>query len=178
MGKLMQQLVEYDLIKDYAVVIDWFLSEDDKFPDVIGKKNLPGWTSNDVGRFTKKVKSSIKIKSQNYKCFSYAAKTRIQFPKQRYRSNSRFPKIIMTKGNGEGRDLLRHIRNGIAHGNATIYPRNQTYVIVFIDFDRDSKTQTAYMLFELEVLKELMKINEVMQVDIAKRAKSKKKSKK
>lgn len=27
MGKLMQQLVEYDLIKDYAAVIDWFLSE-------------------------------------------------------------------------------------------------------------------------------------------------------
>lgn len=178
MGKLMQRLVDYDLMKDYATTIDWFLSEDDKFPKAIGKEQLPGWTSNDVGRFTKRVKSSIGINSDNYDCFSYAGKTKIQFPKQKNRSNSKYPKIYMTKGNGEGRDLLRHIRNGIAHGNATIFPRDHTYVIELIDFDKDAKTQTAYMLFELKVLKELVKINKSMQLDIAKKSKLKKKSKK
>lgn len=176
MGKLMQQLVEYDLIKDYAAVIDWFLSEDDKFPSSIGKNGLPGWTSNDVGRFTKKVKASMGIKSKNYKNFSYEVKTKIQFPKRKYRKDSNFPKLYMTNGNSEGRDLLRHIRNGIAHGNSTIFPRDQTYVIEFIDFDKDSKTQTAYILFEMKVLKELKELDESMQVEIVKRSKSKRRA--
>ena len=146
--------------------------------DPIGKKKLSGWTSNYVGRFAKRVKSSIGINSDNYDCFLYAGKTKIQFSKQRYRSNSKLPKIYLAKGNGEGRDLLRHIRNGIAHGNATIFSRDHTYAIELIDFDKDAKTQTAYMLFELKVLKELVEINESMQVDIAKKSKLKKKSKK
>lgn len=67
--------------------------------------------------------------------------------KQRYSFLSRdivvtqyFQKIYMTKGNGEGRDLLRYIRNGIAHGNATIFSRDHTYLIELINFDKDAKT--------------------------------------
>lgn len=89
----------------------------------------------------------------------------MKFPKKA----ARFPQIWIGNGNSEGRDWVRHIRNGIAHGNTTVRRIKDEYVVEMIDFHTDGKTQTAYILMPLNYLMEIM--NCYIEVEKKKRKK-------
>lgn len=140
MSKLFHSLVSEGVFADWAELLDWLFDEN-RFP------KEKGWTSGHVSAFTKRVKVKLGLKNANY---TYDAACRISFP-----SNRPAEKTIMhSKGDGEARDLIRHIRNGIAHGKANLSkPNGELYIEIFdYNAQKTSKTQTAYMFIPLESL--------------------------
>lgn len=137
---LFKYLLEGNL-SSYGRIIDWWLSER-KFSD---------WDKKEITRFTKKL--------HNMKGFSkerdlkYCAVKNLAFPKKA----SRYPQVWMAKGGAEGRDWVRHIRNGIAHGNVTVRMIKGECVLEILDFHSDEKTQTAYILIPLDYLEFIKK---------------------
>jgi len=100
---LFKHLLEKNLVS-YGRVIDWWLSEG-KFED---------WAKDDVGNLTKKL-HLLQGFSKN-RDLHYESAKRLSFPKKA----QRYPQVWISKGSSEGRDWVRHIRNGIAHGNVTV----------------------------------------------------------
>lgn len=132
---LIKHCMECGLIS-YGAVLDWWLT-DNKFNS---------WDSDDVGRFTKKI-HKINSLSPN-RDIHYGSAKNMKFPKKA----SRFPQFWIGKGSSEGRDIVRHIRNGIAHGNTKVRTINSQHIIEICDYQVDGKTQTAYILVPLDYL--------------------------
>ncbi|MBK5253001.1 MAG: hypothetical protein JJE03_00790 [Peptostreptococcaceae bacterium] len=121
----------------WAETIDWIFN-DNKFENYKWKKK----GVNKVARYTNKIKKLDYIKKDNF------------IIKKANEINTTTAKdlnlyIEMNSGNSIARDLLRHIRNGIAHGNASI--RNNYLEIK--DYKDDKHTQqTAYIWIPLDYL--------------------------
>lgn len=64
--------------------------------------------------------------------------------------------VIMIKGSGEAKDIIRHIRNGIAHGRVVLCTRNGTRCIELKDYGKSR--QTAYMLIPVDFVYNLYTI--------------------
>ena len=61
----------------------------------------------------------------------------------------------MVKGSGEAKDIVRHIRNGIAHGRAALCTRSGVRCLERIDYGKygeksEKSGQTAYMLVPVD----------------------------
>lgn len=131
MGKLFNTLVNESLIEDWANILDW-LFDDERF------SSERGWTRGYVGNFTKKVKKLSKIGKKNY---SYEAVKNLSFPN----SKSKTIQTIHSKGDGEGKDLVRHIRNGIAHGKTEITKSKGILHIKILDYNKKKNKQPLFI---------------------------------
>lgn len=100
-----------------------------------------------MGSFTKKVKRLSQIGNNNY---SYEAIKNLSFPS----SKSKTIQIIHSKGEGEGRDLVRHIRNGIAHGKTEITKPKGILHIKILDYNKNGE-QTAFIYIPLNHILEI-----------------------
>jgi hypothetical protein len=142
---------------EWASVLDWFLSskhfDSDKWDDYISV-------------FTKNVK---KIKCIENAEIKYDVAGKLKFPAKRPKST----KIIHAKtkdkrnGGGLGRDFVRHIRNGIAHGRLEIIPINKEDFIEIKDYSNDKlEQQTAYIFVPrdclIEIYMKYLKLKEKM----------------
>ena len=83
----------------------------------------------------------------------------------RKRNRARKSIIIMVKGQGQAKDIIRHIRNSIFHGRAVLCTRNSIRCVELTDYgkhgDKNEKGgQTAYMLLPVDLLNKLFKIYE------------------
>ena len=136
MEKIFETLVDENLYKEWAPLLDW-LFDDDKFV---------GWTSGYVGSLSKKIKRLEGIGKKNY---IYEKYTNISFPKEHSRETM---KVIMVKGSGESKDLIRHIRNGIAHGRYNLFRKEGKLYIELLDY---SNNQTAYICIPLSYIKSI-----------------------
>ena len=143
MSRLFNDLVSEGLIENWAGLLDW-LFDDERF------SSQRGWTSGYVGAFTKKVKRISKIGKGNY---SYDSIKNLSFPHTK--SNS--IKIIHAKGDGEARDLVRHIRNGIAHGKTKIAKPNSILHIEILDYNKQNE-QTAYIYVPISCIFDIYNI--------------------
>ncbi len=129
---------------DWAELLDWLL-DDSKFD---------GWDRFNMAAYTKAIKRIDGFQKINY--FTGAASS-LAFPKQ---SSKSFIVIMQTDGS-ESRELLRHIRNGIAHGCARIRKfKNSPEVIEIKDYGKNKKHgessgQTAYIQVKMELIKRL-----------------------
>lgn len=142
MANFFAELVSQELIKDWAETLDW-LVDDNKF-------DKQYWSRGYVGSFTKKIKRLDNIGHQNY---FYNSRENLDFTIPE-RLNK--PLIISAKGDGEGRDFVRHIRNGIAHGNTDFKKVKGILYIEIIDYNA-SKEQTAYIFFPITYITEIHK---------------------
>lgn len=148
MGKFFSNLISENLIKDWGDVLDWIFN-DNKFPQEYG------WNRGYTGLFTKKVKKLPGIKD-----FEYPNKNNIQ----NYSSKNRRNILIAfdSKGDGEAKVLIKHIRNGIAHGRTNykkVSTSNTNELFIEIkDFKSDGKTQTAYIFFPISYIVKIHKI--------------------
>ena len=69
----------------------------------------------------------------------------------------------MVTGQGEAKDIVRHIRNGIAHGRAALCTRNKIRCIELTDYGKygeknEKGGQTAYLLMPVVFIQDLYNI--------------------
>ena len=75
----------------------------------------------------------------------------------------------MKESNSIGKDFIRHIRNGIAHGQTKIIKRENTLYIEILDFkdkDKSLDKQTGYIYIPLSYVVDIYKIYSEIQKSI------------
>lgn len=112
MEKFFKYLKSSALLNDFAEALDW-LFDDQKFSE---ERN---WNRGYVSKYTKKIKAQEHLSNAENRVY-YGKCIAKDFEK----NDDRLPYITMKSGDSFARDLMRHIRNGIAHGNANIIIRN------------------------------------------------------
>lgn len=137
MGQLINRLVSENLINEWAEILDWLFDEN-RF------SSQKGWIPNRIGLFTKRVKRQLNIKDANYKCGS--AKDLC------FKADPKENAMIFSRSGSEGKDIIRHIRNGIAHGRCEIKKSRNALFIQIEDYN-PSGNQTAYMYVPLDSIR-------------------------
>ena len=145
MSKFFQSIVDYKLFDDWADTLDW-LVDDNKFDE----KN--GWTSGYVGSLSKKIQKLDGFSKDETYCH-WAIKNLV-FPTEA--SNTIV--ALFSNGNSECRDFIRHIRNGIAHGNAQCIKRGNELYVEIKDYESKSSVQTAYLFFPISYISQTHKL--------------------
>ena len=149
-GFLEQFFIEFKYA-DWISIFDWLL-DDAKFDN---------WSKQKLNLFVSEYK---KLNDVSQGLFVYDKKAVANPSKyDRKKSRSRKSIIIMVKGQGQAKDIVRHIRNGIFHGRATLCTRNGIRCLELADFgkygDKNERGgQTAYMLIPVYLLSEIFKI--------------------
>ena len=153
MGKFFNGLVSENLINDWASILDW-LFDDMKFSK---ERN---WNSGYITSYTKKLKK-LKYLSDKDKRVVYDRLKNVKFPNQcKKQRRKRSPYIIMLIGDSFARDLIRHIRNRIAHGESVIMKVGDMLYVEIIDYSNHSKReneQTAYLFLPLSYINDFFK---------------------
>ena len=153
---------------EWAPILDW-LFDDLKFSE--GRNWNGGYTSS----YTKKLKK-LKYLSEKEKRVHHGPCQIDDFPNQSgKKGRKRAPYIVMSSRDSFARDLIRHIRNGIAHGEAEISKvKDNLYIEITDYFDKTQKPekQTAYLFLPLAYITEFYKIYDEMNKSIM-RTKSK-----
>lgn len=151
MSAFFSTLISQDLIQDWASTLDW-LFDDNRFD------SAKGWTPNRIGSFTKKAKRLPEVSADRY---TYEYAKLITFPAEGHNIDK--PTFYFTKGTSEGRDLIRHIRNGIAHGKTRCYKNaNKEMYIEICDFGKEgtkmANHQSAFFALPISMIPELHKL--------------------
>lgn len=141
MSNFFNRLVNEGLYNDWASLLDW-LFDDNRFQN---------WSSGYVGSLTKKIKRLPLIGDKTY---FYGSAKNINFPTNR---TTKDLLIMMTKGDGEAKDLIRHIRNGIAHGKAALFKQNSRLYIEIVDFSKNGN-QSAYLCIPIDYINKIHKL--------------------
>lgn len=162
MGKFFNCLVSENLINDWASTLDW-LFDDSKF------SKTRNWNGGYTSSFTKNIKK-LKHMSDKEKRVLYGKCNSDDFPNQnKTKRKKRLPYIMMTHGECFARDLIRHIRNGIAHGETDISKVGDSLYIEIIDYSDKTKSldkQTAYLFIPLSYITQFNKIYEEINKSI------------
>lgn len=158
MSKLFKGLVSEGVFEKWASLLDW-LFDDDRF------SSDRGWSSGYVGAFIKKVK---RLPNWGDSSYAYDFAQKINFEK--YKADGLT--IVHARGDAESRDLVRHIRNGIAHGKTRLSKPNGELFIEILDYGK-KKEQTAYMFMPLSCLFSIYEI--YLQIEKVKNGNIKKK---
>ena len=149
--RLFSKLDEHNLFSTYAAALDWILSD--------GKFSVNLWDNkNKVQAFTK---AFHRMEGDSQSRIHYESKRETTFPQLgEYRQHQLFT-FYIAKGNSEARDLIRHIRNGIAHGNIHVHALDGELIVELLDFGKESNQpdgQTAYMVFPLRFLNDIFEL--------------------
>ena len=132
-------LVDYNLISEWGSLLDRFFN-DNKFDN---------WSSQQVGKLTKRIKRMNGINKDTYK---YASLKYIDFPKKQPND----VKVLLGKSECESRYFLRHIINGIAHGKTKIVRKNAKLWVEIKD-NNTKKQQTAYLFMAIQYIYDVHK---------------------
>ena len=141
MGRFFNQLVDEGLYQDWASLLDW-LFDDDRFQN---------WSSGYIGALTKKIKRLPQIGDDTY---FYDCAKNLEFPSERTKHNVL---IMMTRGESESKDLVRHIRNGIAHGKTATFKRENELYIEIVDYSKNGN-QSAYLCIPISYISKVHKL--------------------
>ena len=110
-------LVNKSLIDEWAKNIDWLLN-DDKFNQ---------WQKNEKRKFTKIIKDYLSKNDIEFKKIRISDFNVIKAPEYNY--------IYINGNSSDSIDIIRHIRNGIAHGHCRIIKnRNKVLYLMIIDY--------------------------------------------
>ena len=142
MGQLINRLVSENLINEWAEILDWLFDENKFSPQ-------KRWSREKIGSFTKSVKRQLSVKDTNYK---YDSAKNLCF-----KTTSNENTMIFSRSESEGRDIVRHIRNGIAHGRCELQKNRNALFIQIRDYNRTGD-QTAYMYIPLDSIRTIHKI--------------------
>lgn len=141
MGTLFHDVESKHLEPNWAFIIDWLFDET--------RFESDSWNSNAKGRFTRAISSSRFFDES-----SFGKKTRVhKYPIYNSKRNrKKKPFAVFSSRESLGVDFLKHIRNGIAHGNAEWYTANgKDYIQI-----RDSHNghQTGFIAIPISYLNE------------------------
>lgn len=152
MGKFFDRLVSENLFKEWASTLDWL------FDDLKFSKDR-NWNRGYTSTYTKKVKK-LEYLSNDKQVIHGKCKSS-DFPNQCKNKRKNLLPYIMMSGKSFARDLTRHIRNGIAHGETAISKVKNELYIEIIDYSDKSKSpekQTAYLFIPLSYINEFFRI--------------------
>lgn len=128
---------------EWAEILDWILN-DERF------LKESGWDRRNLTKFIKRVKQLDGFSKENFQCDKLE---NLHFPKKQ---PSELPLVLMSKNDAESRELVRRIRNGIAHGKNKIFSnKGKTYIEIT---DYHNEKQTAYIAIPLEFIPKIYKI--------------------
>ena len=156
MSNFFQNIVDNNLFNDWAATLDWLVN-DNKF------EKSKGWTSGYIGSLTKKIKRMNGFGDETY---SHTAIKELTFPQKQ--SNTIM--ALFSNGDSECKDFVRHIRNGIAHGNTRCFNQKGELFIEIKDYDSTGKNQTAYFYFPISYITQAHKL----YMDVVRSIKNKK----
>lgn len=153
MSKLLENIVGPSNYHKVAVYLDWLMN-DDKF-------DVKGWDKSKTTKFTKEFKKIAGFTEEHY---HHGGQKDMSYPK----SSLKHFAIYMQNDEAECKDLVRHIRNGFAHGNATIRTIEKTKYIEIYDYGKSNRTdkpsrQTAYLLLPVEYIFQLYTRYEIIR---------------
>ena len=149
MPDLLRTLKKHKLLEEYIDDLDWYLNGKHFSSDIV-------WNKTRKASFTRKINKKFE-KSERYEkgnqkdlCFEKAS------------HHSKRIHIFFTDGNGVGASIIKHIRNGIAHGNCSVYfPKGEPFIEIY-DFN-SKKDQTAYMYFPLRYVHEIADLYKITE---------------
>ena len=144
MSDFFRYAVNNRLIDDYAELLDWFF-DDNKFSEE------RGWNKRNTNKFTRKVGNLLK--ENNIEC-KHASIKNLKFPE----TSGNKAYIIIGKKEGLCKDIVRHIRNGIAHGKTKFKKVKKQLYIEISDCHKLGKNKTAYMFIPMEIIIKIQKI--------------------
>lgn len=157
MEKFFKYLKSSASLNDFAEALDW-LFDDQKFSE---ERN---WNRGYVSKYTKKIKAQKHLSNAENRVY-YGKCIAKDFEK----NDDRLPYITMKSGDSFARDLIRHIRNGIAHGNTNIIIRNGIPHVEINDYSDKPKSQnkqTAKMFLPISYITEFYKLYEEINKSI------------
>lgn len=150
MSDFFRYAVNNRLIDDYAELLDWFF-DDNKFSEERGWiKKQEGGKRNTI-KFSKRVGKLLKENNIEYKHDSIK---NLKFPE----TTEKKAYIIIGKKEGLCKDIVRHIRNGIAHGKTKFKKVKKQLYIEISDYNKQEKNRTAYMFIPMEIIIKIQKI--------------------
>lgn len=152
MGNFFHKLFSENIVEEWTLALDWIF-DDNKF----SKDN--NWNRGYTGSFTSKVKK-LKYLSNDEKRVKYGKINYTDLDKKiKENKNKCYPYLIFNGQNCFAKDLIRHIRNGIAHGHSSISKVRDELYIEIMDYKSDSlKLQTAYIYIPLSYILEFNRI--------------------
>lgn len=107
--------------------------------------NLPAWNRGYSAKYTKQMKQLVEIETTNQYTSKLGTSELIQIHEK---TSIAF-------------NVLRHIRNGIAHGHADIVRRNDTLYIELRDYlSNKNEKQTAYIYLSIDTLLKFYNVHE------------------
>ncbi len=139
-------------VNEWAVALDWFLSNDHF------KKT--GWKSY-ISVFTKKITKIDGLEGVDIK---YGEEGDLNYPARRPRGCRIVIEQYDKQKKSIGKDFVRHIRNGIAHGRAHFVKlnsektRKKNYIEIKDYRDDNEKHQTGYLLIPKHSLIEIYSV--------------------
>lgn len=146
---------EYD---EWASILGW-LFDDNRF------SKEKGWEKGRVTKFTKQAKRQLGFSDNNF----------IKVPVKDEKLKSDMPKdsktVVMVSSESLGRDFVRHIRNGIAHGHVDFFKHHSELWLEITDNNKQQQP-TARIIMPVEYIVKLHKIyNEIANADANDRSK-------
>ena len=144
MSSLFNSLQENQLFHEWYNVLDWIF-DDEKF------SQERGWNKVKSTRLTKKISKLDRLRKENY---IHCAVKNIVIPDSYYDKNSADVVFIIGKSESKCKDLIRHIRNGIAHGKTRCKNVSGVPYIEICDFHKDKgqMKQTAYIYMPINYI--------------------------
>ena len=142
MSKFFSTLHREQVIDNWIETLDW-LFDDLKFSAGYN------WNGGYLSSYTRKIKKLDGM--TNNKNIIYPTDKSLFPDCTTSRTRKRSIYILMATGdNSFARDLIRHIRNGIAHGSAVVYKYGEAYYLEVTDFSDGSKSiKTAFICIPL-----------------------------
>lgn len=152
MNTFFYKLDSKGLIPELSRCFDWLLS-DERFQKAC-------WDKTTKGRFTKALRKLDGMDAQNFNRKSKNHKYPVFASK---RNRKKRPHVVISSNGSLGVDLVRHIRNGIAHGNANLYSANGTDYVEIYDYK--NRGQTAYIALPISYLNEIFRIYQSIEAE-------------
>ncbi len=134
MAKFFSTLVNKGLIREWTGVLDWLLDEN-RFSEE------KGWTPSQVRKFTNNIKKEFDLLDNSK--YQVGALKNLIFPNTINGVKNPTNTIMMIAGDSEGRNIVRHIRNGVAHGRIKFIERKKELLIEIIDYGNNEQTKVS-----------------------------------
>ena len=146
MNDFFQNVMGEHLLNSAPAMFDWLFDD--------GKFDGPIWSTGTKRKFSNRV-----MKLEGFGKTTFKRKTaRESYPETRAKRNRpKKPYAIFSSGGSLGQDFVRHIRNGIAHGNARLFKSGTVDYIEIYDYG-SKEQQTAYIVMPLVNLSRIYSI--------------------
>lgn len=138
--KFFKTLVDENIFEEWVGVLDWLFTRERFSKEV-------GWNTAKINKFTKRIHNEIEGLEKNKRNLCNITNEEM---KSLCEKKIDPPYYKFSKKYGIGKDLVRHIRNGIAHGQTNTSHSGGEPVIQILDYSDNKRNKpTAFIVLKL-----------------------------